>query len=418
MKRIITTGMMVTALAGTWSSLAQTGVTVAASASPAAIIAEITATQRNGEPQTREVELVSRQGKMLAYRDKGGPKEASLSIDLATVTSLEFDLAIDGEIYNRALLTRNWPVVATTLWPAISPLLPYLDITDNNAAGLAYIMGGAMIKVADGHRKSKTPEKAPRLYAEAIKVLEALSGAEWFEDADSARLKAALCYIALTNYPQAEAQLKAAQSPELGDASWGLYWYVQACLDYARGKTQEAMNAVIRSLAFENKDIDIFPDALMLSAQLYEDLLEPYQARDVYYEVAKVFPDTEWAASAREHLKFIMDKGLTKGKEKSAVEVVFFGLNEDVNAKAMALLKGDDRAPIIEDTDTSIEIDEADMQSGKKGEAAPAPNASAPPPDPDAPPPVTTPALSGANAAKQAGKASAGAKAAKTDPLK
>lgn len=417
MKHLLINVMIMTALTGTLTAMAQTGVTVtAASSTPSVINATLTATQRSGKNESLDVELVGRQGNKLAYREKGGPKEASLSIELASVVSLDFDLQLEADPFSRALANRNWTVVATSLWPVITPLLPYLDITDNNAAGLAYTMGSAMIKVADGHRKANAEDKARRLYVEAYKVLEILAKAQWFEDAESARLKGVLCLIAITNYPQAEAQLKAAQTPEIGDASWGLYWYAQAVLKVARGDMREAMNAVTRSLAFENKDIDVFPDALLLSARLYEDLLEPYRARDVYYEVAKVFPDTEWSATAREHLKYIMDKGLTKDPEKSSVEVVFFGLNENVNTKVTALLKGDDRAPILEETSTTLEVDEADMQSGKKGETAPAADASAPPPEPGAQPPP--PKTSAMDAAKQAGKASAGAKAAKTEALK
>ena len=405
------TSLIVTVLAGNLAASGQTGV-VSAVTAPAVISAELTVTARSGEKQSREVELVGRQGAKLAYREKGGPKEASLNMDVTAITSLDFDLQIESDPFSRALANRDWSVVATTLWPVITPLMPYLDITDNNAAGFAYTMGGAMIKVADGHRRANAPDKARRLYLEAQKVLDLLAKAEWFEDAQAARIKAALCLVATTNFTQATAQLKAAQTPEIGDATWGLYWYAQAVLKAARGDPREAMNAVTRSLTFENKDIDIFPDALMLSARLYEELLEPYQARDVYYEVAKVFPNTEWALDAREHLKFIMDKGLTKGQEKTQVEMVFFGLKDDVNARATALLKGDDRAPIIEDTDTSVEVDEADMQSGKKGEPAPDVDASAPPAEVSAPP------MGVMNAAKQAGKASAGAKAAKTDALK
>ena len=416
MKHQLITGMIVTMLTGTLATMAQTGVTSVAGSTSVAIIAELTATQRSGKKESLEVELVGRQGNKLAYREKGGPREASLSIDLASIVSLDFDIQLEADPFSRAIANRDWTVVATTLWPVLTPLMPYLDITDNNAAALAYTMGNAMIKVADGYRRANADDKARRLYVEAYKVLEVISKAQWFEDAESARLKGVLCLVAITNYPQAEAQLKTAQVPEIGDASWGLYWYAQAVLKYARGNVREAMNAVTRSLAFENKDIDIFPDALLLSARLYEDLLEPYRARDVYYEVAKVFPDTEWATIAREHLKYIMDKGLTKEPEKSSVEVVFFGLNENVNAKVTALLKGDDRAPILEETSTTLEVDEADMQSGKKGETAPAADASAPPPDPGAPPPP--PKTSAMDAAKQAGKASTGARAAKTEALK
>jgi len=376
------------------------------SSTPVTITAEITVTQLSGEQQSRDVELVSHQGNRLAFREKGGPKEASLSIDLATITSLDFDFQIESEAYSRALATRNWLVVATTLWPVITPLMPYLDIKNNNAADLAYTMAGAMIKVADGDHRAKADDKAHRLYLEANKVLELLAKAEWFEDAQEAHLKAVLCLVAVTNYPQAETQLKAAATPEIGDATWGLYWYTQAVLKFARGDTRGAMNAVTQSLVFENKDIDVFPDALMLSAQLYEELMEPYRARDVYYEIIKIFPDTEWATSAREHLKYIMDKGLTKGQEKTQVEMVFFGLQEDVNAKVTALLKGDGHPPALDENDTNIEVDEADMQPGKKGASTSEGGTNAPP------------LMDANNAAKQAGKASAGTRATKTEALK
>ncbi len=402
MKYTLITGMMMAVLTGSLPAIAQTGITGSTSAPPAIVTAEITLAQRSGEKQSREIELAGREGNRLSYREKGGPREASLNIDLATVTSLDFDFQVESEVFSRALANRNWLVVATTLWPIITPLMPYLDIKDNNAADLAYVMANAMLKVADGHHKANAEDKARRLYLEANKVFEVLSKAEWFEDAPGSRLKSALCFIAMTNYPQAEAQLKATASPEIGDATWGLYWYVQAVLKTARGELREAMNAVTKSLVFENKDIDVFPDALMLSARLYEELLEPYRARDVYYEVAKLFPDTEWATAAREHLKFIMDKGLTKGQEKSQVEMVFFGLKEDLNTKVTALLKGEDHAAAPEESDTALEIDEADMQSGNKGAT---PEAGKAPVNSD-------------TAAKQAGKASAGAKAIKTDALK
>ena len=44
-----------------------------------------------------------------------------------------------------------------------------------------------------------------------------------------------------------------------------------------------------------------------------------------------VFPKTEWATIAERRLKFILKKGFTKKEEKSPIQNVFFGLDEDVN---------------------------------------------------------------------------------------
>lgn len=375
-------------LAGALGANAQTG-TTGQSAIPAVL---------RYDKAALDVEIVGREGDKLSYREQGGPKEAWLTMRLDKLTGLDFNITFEDDTYSQAYANRNWVTVATTLYPMITPLMPYIDIKDNNAAGYAYILGSSMIKVADGYRKTRTDNKASRLYMEANKLLNIVAAAEWFEDADSARLKAVLCQVALTNYPQAELQFKAARVPEIGDASWGLYWYTQAVLKESRGETRDALNAVVRSLDFENKDIDVFPDALILSGRLYESLMEPHRARDVYYEVAKLFSGTDWGNSARERLKFLMDKGLTKDKEISDIEIVFFGLNEDVNAKAAALLKTGSTQISPEDSDTTIDIDESDMQPGKKGDAASGTDASAP----------TT---SAAAAARKAGHTSAGAKA-------
>jgi hypothetical protein len=63
----------------------------------------------------------------------------------------------------------------------------------------------------------------------------------------------------------------------------------------------------------------------------------------VYYEVSKLFAKTEWDSEARQRLQYLMDKGLTKAKEVSPIENVFFGLDEDVNGKVDALLKASDK---------------------------------------------------------------------------
>ena len=249
--------MILTVLAGTWSAVAQSG---GAAAIPAVL---------HHDKNTLDVELVGRDGDKILYREPGGPKEASLSVRMNQVTSLDFNIRFEDDTFRRALTARNWNTVAVTLWPIVTPLMPYIGVKNNNAAGYAYTLGSAMVKVADAFRKTRTDDKASRLYLEADKMLNSLAGLDWFEDAESARLKAVLCQVAVTNYPQAEIQLKAAREPEVGDATWGLYWYTQAVLKNARGESREAMNALVRSLVFENKDIDVFPDALMLSGRLY-----------------------------------------------------------------------------------------------------------------------------------------------------
>jgi hypothetical protein len=98
------------------------------------------------------------------------------------------------------------------------------------------------------------------------------------------------------------------------------------------------MDAAVKSLCFENKDVDTFPDALLISARCYEEMQEWYRARDVYYEVGRLFPKTDWADAAVSRLDFIMKKELTKDKEKLPIENVFFRFHEDMNKLALELL--------------------------------------------------------------------------------
>ena len=67
-------------------------------------------------------------------------------------------------------------------------------------------------------------------------------------------------------------------------------------------------------------------------------MFDAYRARDVYYELARLFPGTEWQDLATARLRHIMAAGTTTEKEETSIANVFFGLDEDMNAKARELL--------------------------------------------------------------------------------
>lgn len=185
-----------------------------------------------------------------------------------------------------------------------------------------------------------TQAKISAVYQRAYSLLKAVSKVEWSLDAELGALRAVQCLAAIGETDKAEKELNAIRDPSPGDESFGLYWLAKAQLAYSKGQTKDAMNASVKSVAFDNKNIETFPDALFMTGRCYEDLLEWYRARDVYYEIARLFPGTSHGDTARGKLKYLMDKGFTKEKEKSAIEAVFFGLDEDVNAKVTDLLKG------------------------------------------------------------------------------
>jgi hypothetical protein len=291
-----------------------------------------------------DVELVRRQADKVFYREKGGPKEASLGINMDGILATEFVFKFEERDLNRAMIERNWNAANAILWSPVNSILSYVDLKDNNGADFALQLGTTLIKAATVIRRTKGGdlEKAKKFNTEAYRILMAVAKANWYPAARTARLRAVQCLILLGDLQGADKELKDAPNPEPGDAAYGLYWLMQAELHMARNEIRPAMDAVVKSLVFENKDVETFPDALLLSGRCYEELLEYYRARDVNYEVAKLFQQTDWGTTGKERLQAIMDKGATKAKETIDIDKVFFNTEEDMNAKANALLKGEE----------------------------------------------------------------------------
>ncbi|MEI6148373.1 MAG: hypothetical protein WCS01_04695 [bacterium] len=325
----------------------------------------------------KEVDLVGRDKGMVFYRPRGGLEGASLSAKLAEITEGEFVFELDGDAVSKALMAEDWPAAAGLLTPVAIPLLPYLDIPQNNGVTIALQAGQSMMKSA---RKlmlagGVNMERGTNAYVRARQVLKAVGAAEWTPDGELARLNAIQCLIAIGDLKRAAKELEEARVPDQGDECFGLYWLAQAQLHYARGKTRSAMDAAVKSVVFDNKNIETFPEALFMTGRCYEDLLEWYRARDVYYEIARLFPATSHAAIAREKLKYLIEKKVTKEKEKSEIESVFFGLDEDVNAKVQTLLKSaDTKAPEPSDDEAIEDVSEV-VKEGKKTEADGEPDA-------------------------------------------
>ena len=340
---------------------AQTAVTGSATSAPSrAVAGKIKVTGKEFKP----VEFAGRKDTFVFYRDPGSPPEVSVSVPADTVEETEFDLKYDQELLDQALIVRHWAGVSGILVPAVTPFLPYLDLKENNAVELALLAGTARMHMAAALARAKDgdPAAAKSAYLDARKILKAVGTAEWFPGAEPARLKATLCLILAGDLAAAAAELEDARNPDIGDAAYGLYWLARAQLLFLRNQYRPALDAAVKSSVFENKDVETFPDALMLCGRCYEELLEPHRARDVYYEVGRLFRNTDWELAATNRLQLIMDRGVTKAKEKSAIENVFFGNEEDINAKALLLLKGFDfdqgkekKVTLTEDLETEDE---------------------------------------------------------------
>lgn len=279
------------------------------------------------------------------YRASEEGTDVPVKTSLGDIVGLDFDVNYDRFAVAKAMARGDWGTAIPILRKAYSPFFPYLDVAGNNVLEGAYDLGVTMFKSARATmRKAKTDderEQARRQFAAAQEVFSACAKAGWSSYGTLAQLRLCHCMIKI----DAEKALRAARlvaaiaEPQPGDETYGYYWLLKAELARLAGDTEAELDAAIKSLVHENKDIETFPDALLLSAQCYETIGDPHRARNVYYEVAKLFPGTDWAADALTRLRLVVGSGLTGGGEDTTTENAFFGLEEDMDALVRKLLE-------------------------------------------------------------------------------
>ncbi len=314
--------------------------------------------------QENQVTVVDRDRRELTFVPGARRAGTRQTVRISRIESMFFDLSdIDRGDLHRAIRNQNWVRAIRTLSPTIAPLLPYMDIPNNNAVDYGLDMGDYMMRAAArrlaGERvRDRDREIARQQYQAAYNTLRRVSRADgWSELGQVADLKSLQCLLILDETETARRLFANTLEPRPGNRTYGLYWLVKAEMEMEQDNVEAAMEAAVKSLCFENKDIDTFPDALLLSARAYESFEEWHRARDVYYEIARIFPDTDWSRIARKRLQFILDEDLTLEEEDPVgVETVFFGLEEDMNKHVAALLAEPDerrraRAPREDEED-------------------------------------------------------------------
>ena len=266
-------------------------------------------------------------------------------IAASTVAAVDFLLDYDRFEVTRAMARNDWPTAIRILTGVYTPTYPYLDLPENNAVEGAMDLGTTMMKFARRtKRNAKTDADralAVQQYEAAYKVFQACAKAGWSSYGTVGMLKGCRCLLAIDaeKAKTARRRLEELEEPMPGDDAYGHYWLLKAEIAMLGGDVTNTMAAAVKSLCFENKDVETFPDALMLSAECYERLGNFHRARDVYFEVAKLFPGTDWGDDAVLRLEAVLASGKTREKETATAESTFFGLEEDMNALAEALVK-------------------------------------------------------------------------------
>lgn len=289
----------------------------------------------------------------VAYAEVDAPAAIKGVIEMESVQRAYFELEMDYGELAQAERKRDWVGVYRILNSGLTPTMAYLALPDNNAVEPVMQLAGCMMRIAARSERSATTdeekERVAKQYEAAYGVLQQLAKAEWSPLGSISVIKGAQCLLKMNKPKTAQFYLDEMTEPMPGDAAYGYYWLTQGLLAAQRGETRPAMDAAVLSVDFENKDIETFPDALMLSARCYEELQEWHRARDVYFEVTSLFPNTDWADDAAARLDAVLTGGKTKDKEETLIENVFFGVSEDINELSRKLLEDRVKAAIEAD---------------------------------------------------------------------
>ena len=269
---------------------------------------------------------------------------------LADIEGAIFDLDYNRYEVMRAVSRNDWATAIRLQYKACEPTFPYLDLPNNNAAAEAQELGTTMLRAAarsmhDAQNEADR-ERAKRQFESAYAVFQYCAKVDWSSIGLMAKLKGCRCLLGMDKARAAYFQIVDLDEPLVGDAAYGHYWLVQAELHLVTNGFVGAMEASVKSLCFENKDVETFPDALLISARCYEALNEPYRARDVYFEIAKLFPRTDWASDATGRLRVLMASGVTHEAEAATVERAFLASDEDMNKLVQAYLDEQGKPPV------------------------------------------------------------------------
>ena len=281
----------------------------------------------------------------VVYAKADSPGKLEGLIPVESVQRAAFDVSPDFEALVKARRERDDPAVCRVLAAAYSPTYLFLDLPGNNAVEPVSLLASTMMQVASKTLRladtDAAKEKGMRQYESAGDVLSSLAEARnWSPEGQVAVIKFCQCLLARGKVKTAVYHLDEVAEPMPGDAAYGPYWLAKGLLAEKRGETREALRCAILSVDFDNKNGESFPAALLLSARSYEELEEWYRARDIYFEVAQLFQNTDWGDDACDRLRFILDHDKTKDRESDqAIENAFFGVTEDINKLARDFLK-------------------------------------------------------------------------------
>lgn len=152
----------------------------------------------------------------------------------------------------------QWDLVATILRPVVAPLVPYLDLPNNNAVTLATYLADAL------RRAGKFDEALA--YYDRMRLLATASAAA------QAGIWTAHCHVMANRTDQAWKTVQSVNVPKDNDELQALAQYVRAQVRFAQKDYLATIDEVARGISFSRMESESYPEMLFLAAQCYEML--------------------------------------------------------------------------------------------------------------------------------------------------
>lgn len=315
--------------------------------------------------KTRTVFLAGREGDTVRIA-RSPQSQVTVSQKVADITAVRVEVEIDRENYEKVRKEGDLLNAARYLHNALVPHLDYLDLPDNNATGLAlqaavYYMDAAFRESTVGLDPEGVKTMA-REIAAAGGLCRKVEAAAWFPHAEYAKYRALLCLLLLGKHEEVARELELASVPDVEDEAYAMFWLTRTYSAYLAEDYPKAMDCSTQALLFETKDLYVFPYALLMNAMCYEKLENWHRARDVYFEVGRLFRGTPPATVALRRVTDIMKTGHTVREEPKRIEQIFFGNQDDMQERVGKYLS------TVSDFDPEKDIPDAPPQTEKPDE--------------------------------------------------
>jgi tetratricopeptide (TPR) repeat protein len=222
---------------------------------------------------------------MIRLRDVTGGSEAGIGV--RDIKMIEFEFEFDRAEIERQYHQTRFKQTAETLWAALRPCLPYIELP-NNASEYLSMMLSAMYW--------------NKQYQE---LGEATAGILSFSRNEPLRLEArlmrVLALVAQGRVPAAREDLAKVPADNAHDNIVAMRLFAEASIHVGEDNWDQALQTLARLVAFHGKNFDWMPPALVLLARAYARAGRYEVADQIVSELQMISPRTHWTDTVARH---------------------------------------------------------------------------------------------------------------------